>query len=220
MSARYTLIVGTKNWSSWSLRPYLALRATGAAFEEIVVQLRRSESTRTEILKYTPSGRVPGLRIEENGKSFTVFDSLAICETLAERHPEAKLWPHDPGARAEARSISAVMHSSFPELRAALSMDFVRRLPAPPLSDDVKEQIAEITGYWEDARQRFGKGGDFLFGRFSIADCMYAPVVSRFRSYGIALSPALASYSDHVLALAAMRDWWSAAQVEVDQGLA
>ena len=220
MSARYTLIVGTKNWSSWSLRPYLALRATGAAFEEVVVQLRRTESTRADILKFTPSGRVPGLRIEENGKSFTVFDSLAICETLAERHPEAELWPHDPGARAQARSISAVMHSSFAQLRATLSMDFVRQVPTPPLSDEVSEQIAEITGYWEDARERFGKGGDFLFGRFSIADCMYAPVVSRFRTYGIALSSALALYSDHIFALPAMRDWWNAAQVEVDKGLA
>jgi glutathione S-transferase len=220
MSARYTLIVGTKNWSSWSLRPYLALRATGAAFEEIVVQLRRAESMRAEILKYTPSGRVPGLRIEESGTSFTVFDSLAICETLAERHPDAGLWPHDPGARAQARSISAVMHSSFAQLRATLSMDFVRQLPAPSLSDDVNEQIAEITGYWENARERFGRSGDFLFGRFSIADCMYAPVVSRFRTYGITLSPALSAYSDSVFALPAMRDWWNAAQAEVDKGLA
>src|ERR1700743_481809 len=115
MTARYTLIVGTKEWSSWSLRPYLAMRATGAAFEEVVIQLRKEESPTTKelIAKYSPAGRVPVLKIEDNGATVTVWDSLATCETLAERHPEAKLWPSNPSARAIARSYSAEMHSGF-----------------------------------------------------------------------------------------------------------
>ena len=216
--AEYTLILGTKNWSSWSLRPYLALCAAGAPFEEVVIRLDRPE-TRSEILKYSPSGKVPALRIEEGGRSYTVFDSLAICETLAERHPEAKLWPSDAAARAEARSISAVMHSSFPDLRATLSMDFARNIPTPALSDAVKGQIAEITGAWQSALDRHGRSG-FLFGDFSIADCMYAPVVSRFRTYGIALPVALQAYCDRIFALPGMRKWADASKAEVDSGVA
>src|SRR5215469_6537682 len=115
--AKYTLSLGTKNWSSWSLRPWLALRATGQSFDEIVIQLNRPE-THERILEHSPSGKVPALRIQETGRELLVFDSLAICETLAERHPEAQLWPTEGEARAFARSISAVMHSSFAELRA------------------------------------------------------------------------------------------------------
>jgi glutathione S-transferase len=216
--AKYTLILGTKNWSSWSLRPYLALCATGASFEEVVIPLNRPE-TRSEILKYSPSAKVPALTIDEGGRSFTVFDSLAICETLAERHPEARLWPTDAEARAQARSISAVMHSSYPDLRAALSMDFARSVPTPALSDAVKSQIAEITGTWQAALDRLGKGG-FLFGDFSIADCMYAPVVSRFRTYGIALPTALQAYCERMFALPGMRNWAEASKAEVEAGLA
>jgi glutathione S-transferase len=216
--ASYTLILGTKNWSSWSLRPYLALCATGAPFDEMVVPLNRPE-TRSEILKHSPSAKVPALRIEENGRIYTVFDSLAICETLAERHPEARLWPTDSEARAQARSISAVMHSSFPDLRATLSMDFARTVPTPTLSDAVSSQISEIISYWQDALDRFGHGG-FLFGDFSIADCMYAPVVSRFRTYGVTLSDPLKAYSSRVLDLPAMRRWEDASRAEIAAGLA
>src|SRR5690242_19306184 len=140
MAMRYTLVVGTKNWSSWSLRPYLALRATGAPFEEVLIQLRRTDSPSTKelIRKHSPAGRVPVLKIEENGTTTTVWDSLAICETLAERHPEAKLWPADPSARALARSYSAEMHSGFPDLREQLSMDFARKVPTPNLRDATK----------------------------------------------------------------------------------
>jgi glutathione S-transferase len=219
--ARYRLIIGTKDWSSWSLRAWLALKACGAPFEEIVIRLRQTghEGTRAQILQYSPSGKVPVLQIEDDGARYTVFDSLAICETLAELHPDAALWPDDPSTRAFARSISAAMHSGFADLRAALSMDFARRLATPELSETVKDQIAEITGYWQAALD--GNGGkDFLFGRLSIADCMYAPVVSRFRTYGIALAPALAAYSDRVLAYPPMREWEVAALAEVTAGLA
>ncbi len=219
--ARYRLIVGTKDWSSWSLRAWLALKACGEPFEEVVIRLRQAgdEGTRSQILQYSPSGKVPALQIEEDGERYTVFDSLAICETLAERHPGAALWPEDPAARALARSISAAMHSGFAELRAALSMDFARRLPAPELSETLTDQIAEITRYWQTALDRTD-GDAFLFGRFSIADCMYAPVVSRFRTYGIALAPALSAYSERMFANPAMREWEAAAEAEVAAGLA
>lgn len=216
--ARYRLIVGTKDWSSWSLRPWLALKACGVPFEEVVIRLRQ-EGARAEILGYSPSGKVPALQIDDGGEHFTVFDSLAICETLAERHPGAALWPDDPAARGFARSISAAMHSGFAELRAALPMDFARRLPTPELSETVLAQIAEITNYWEAALGRKADG-PYLFGRFSIADCMYAPVVSRFRTYGIGLAPALTAYSDLMFAHPAMREWEVAAEAEVAAGLA
>ena len=216
--ARYTLVVGNKNWSSWSLRPWLALKATGQPFEEIYVRLNLPD-TRAELLKHAPSGKAPALKIDQNGKSFTVYDSLAICETLAERHPEAKLWPSDAEARAFARSISAVMHSSFAELRKTLSMDFARTIPTPSFGNDVKGPIDEIQSYWSAALEKYGRG-DFLFGQFSIADCMYAPVVSRFRTYGIALPPALKAYSERIFALPAMREWEQASQKEVEAGIA
>src|ERR1700744_5312228 len=122
MSTRYTLIVGTKDWSSWSLRPYMALRHIGVPFDEEVVQLRR-ETTSPEILKYSPNGRVPALKIRDGDTSYVVWDSLAICETLADRHPEAKLWPSDTKARALARAYAAEMHSGFADVRDQLNMD-------------------------------------------------------------------------------------------------
>ena len=213
MAAQYTLIVGTKNWSSWSLRPYLAMRATGAAFEEAVIPLRRDTSS-PEIRKVSPSGRVPALKITENGESTTVFDSLAICETLAERHPQARLWPEDWRARALARSYAAEMHSGFAALRSALSMEIARELPTPALGDEVKVDIARIIEAWTQALNRHGKDGGFLFGRFSIADCMYAPVVSRFRTYGIEIPELIEAYSERIFALPAMGDWIAAAKAE------
>jgi glutathione S-transferase len=220
MAAQYTLIVGTKDWSSWSLRPYVAMRATGAAFAEIVIQLRQENLTGDEIKRYSKAGRVPILKIAEDGREVTVWDSLAICETLAERHPEAGLWPADPFTRAEARAYAAEMHSGFPDLRDQLSMDFVRRKPLPELRDATKVQIARIVEAWGSALSRFGAAGGFLFGGFSIADCMYAPVVSRFTTFGVAVPAEVHAYMERMMALPAMRDWGAAAQKEVDAGLA
>lgn len=222
MTARYTLIVGTKEWSSWSLRPYLAMRATGAPFEEVVIQLRKEESPTTKelIAKYSPAGRVPVLMIEENGQTVAVWDSLAICETLAERHPEAKLWPSNPAARAVARSYSAEMHSGFPDVRDQLTMEFARRIPTPQLRDATKDQIARIIAAWERALSQHGKDGGFLFGNFSVADCMYGPVVSRFVTYGITVSKTVQTYIERIMAMPAMKDWGAASQKEVDAGLA
>jgi glutathione S-transferase len=222
MAVRYTLVVGTKNWSSWSLRPYLALRATGAPFEEVLIQLRRTDSpsTKEQIRKHSPAGRVPVLKIEENGTTTTIWDSLAICETLAERHPDAKLWPEDPKARALARSYSAEMHSGFPDLRDQLSMDFVRKVPTPDLRDATKDQIARVLESWETALAKFGSSDGFLFGRFSVADCMYGPVVSRFVTYGIEMPVAARRYTERMMALPAMTDWGIAAQAEAEAGIA
>jgi glutathione S-transferase len=210
----YTLVLGNKNLSSWSLRPYLAMRATGAPFEEVAIRLDQP-ATRAAIADYSPAGKVPVLKIVENGKTVTVWDSLAICETLAERHPEAGLWPDDPTARATARSYAAEMHSSFPDVRQMLPMDFARKLPAPALGEALAKQIGRIVAAWSEA---LGGNEAFLFGRFSIADCMYAPVVSRFVTYNIALPPAAAAYCRRMMALPAMQDWMAAAKAEIERG--
>lgn len=216
--AQYTLVVGTKNWSSWSLRPYLALRATGAPFEEIVVALR-ADATTEEIKNYSPAGRVPILKIADGGKTHTIWDSLAICETLNERHPDAKLWPDESYIRAEARSYAAEMHSGFAALRERLSMDFVRKL-TPELNDAARSDIARVIAAWEHALSRHSGEDGFLFGRFSIADCMYAPVVSRFTTYGVKVPQLVHAYMTRMMALPAMQDWEKASQEEVAAGLA
>lgn len=219
MTAHYTLVVGTKNWSSWSLRPYLALRAAGVPFEEHVISLRQADTT-AQIHKHSGSGRVPVLKIAENGKTTTVWDSLAICETLAERHPEAHLWPKDASIRAEARSYSAEMHSGFADVREQLSMDFARKVRHAPLREETRKQIARILGLWEHALSHHSDERSFLFGGFSIADCMYGPVVSRFHTYGIEVPKVVRGYMDRVMALPAMRDWGHASQKEVEAGVA
>ncbi|HWU26791.1 MAG TPA: glutathione S-transferase [Rhizomicrobium sp.] len=215
----YRLIIGTRNTSSWSLRPYMALRHIGAKFSVEIIQLRR-ETTSQALQMRTPAGRVPVLEIAENGTVYSVWDSLSICESLAERHPDARLWPEDAKTRAIARSYAAEMHSSFADLRAQLPMDFARELPAPALSDATKAQIARILFAWSEALAQHSHAGGFLFGRFSVADCMYAPVVSRFLTYGIALPPVVRTYCENIAALPAMLDWARGAQEEIDTGLA
>ncbi len=215
MPAHYTLVIGNKNLSSWSLRPWLALKAAGVPFDEILVRLDQPE-TRTSIAQYSGAGKLPVLKIAENGKTLTVWDSLAICETIAELHPEARLWPSDPAARAVARSYAAEMHSGFVDVRQNLSMVFAKTLPAPELNDATKKQVERIVTAWETALARHG--GDFLFGRFSIADCMYAPVVSRFKTYGIDLPEASAAYRDRMLGLPALQEWKAGAEAELARG--
>lgn len=216
--AKYTLILGTKDWSSWSLRAFLAMRATNAPFEEVMYALDHTHPPQQteELRAYSPSGRVPVLKIEEDGKTLTVWDSLAICETLAERHPEAKLWPSDPATRACARAYAAEMHAGFPDLRDQLAMDFARTLPMPDLRPVTVRQIARIQEAWADA---LAAGGPFLFGDFSIADAMYAPVVSRFRTYGVDLPPALEAYAERIMSLPAMLDWMDASKAEIAAGI-
>src|SRR6185436_1585107 len=210
--ARYTLVVGTRNWSSWSLRPFVALKATAAPHEIIDIRLRQTESptTREQILKHSPAGKVPVLKIAEGDSTLTVWDSLAICETLAERHPEAGLWPRDAGARAIARSYACEMHSGFPDLRQQLSMNFARKREMPELREETTAQVARILEAWEWALGTYK--GEYLFGNLSVADCMYAPVVSRFFTYGVETSERVGDYMDRVMALPAMQEWLSAAE--------
>jgi len=217
--AQYTLIVGTRSWSSWSLRPYVALKATGVAFDTVDIRLRQKEAptTRDQILKFSPAGKIPVLKIEENGKTLTVWDSLAICETIAERHPQAKLWPADASARAVARSYAAEMHSGFPDVRDQLSMDFARKKPLPELREDTQKQIARIIESWQSALAACE--GGFLFGGLSVADCMYAPVVSRFETFGVDVPAPVRAYMDRVLALPAMQEWRAVCEKEIEAGL-
>jgi glutathione S-transferase len=187
----------------------------------VVIRLRVKPpapiTTKDQNLKHSSSGKVPVLKIEEKGQILTVWDSLAICETLAERHPESRLWPADPAARAVARAYASEMHSGFPDIRDQLSMEFAIKLPLPELREDTQNQIARVISAWSEALARYR--GDFLFGGFSIADCMYAPVVSRFDTYGVAVPPEVRSYMDRILALPAMQAWRKGAEEEIAAGL-
>jgi glutathione S-transferase len=204
-----TLVVASKNYSSWSLRPYLALAHTGQPFREVVVQLGQPD-TAANIAKHSPSGRVPALVHGE----LVIWDSLAICEYLAELFPQARLWPQDATARAVARSVTAEMHSGFAHLRNHMPMNLRARRPGEGRAPGVAEDISRITQLWSECRSRFGQGGPFLFGAFCIADAFYAPVVTRFVTYGVELDAVGGAYRDAVLALPAMRAWTQASQGE------
>lgn len=208
--SRLTLVIGDKNLSSWSLRPWLAMKQAGIAFEERKILLDRPE-TKAEIKKYSPSGRVPCL-IDGD---IAIWDSLAICEYLAEKFPEKHLWPIDPKARAVARSVSAEMHSGFQNLRNLWPMNFSRE-GMRHLTYGIDDDIRRIADIWENARREHGAGGPFLFGGFSIADAMYAPVVSRFATYGPVNLPSRAQeWFAMMRALPAMREWGEGAQAEI-----
>jgi len=213
MTARYTLVIGNKNVSSWSLRAWLPMKVAGLPFEEIGVRLYQPE-TQDQILEHSASGRVPLLKIEDDGRMLRVWDSLAICETLAERHPEARLWPQEADARAQARSMSAEMHSGFPDLRRQLSMNIAARHETPVLEKITQRQVARVADLWMEALARHREGG-FLYGHFTIADAFYAPVVTRFATYSVPLPAPAAAYCERIRALPAMREWIAAAKAEV-----
>ena len=194
-----TLVIGDKRWSSWSMRPWLALRHGGIEFREHLIRLRRPDS-KAQIAAVSPSGKVP-LLIDGDLK---IWDSLAICEWAAERVPS--LWPSDPSARAIARSVSAEMHSSFVAMRTEMSMDVELRTKKE-LSPEARADVDRVMTIWRETRAKWGQNGDFLFGAFSIADCFYAPVVTRFRSYGVALDDTAARYSEAMLAQPEVRAW-------------
>jgi len=204
-----TLTIGNRNYSSWSLRAWLPLQATGADFREEVVLLGQDD-TATEISRHSPTGLVPVLRHGD----LVVWDSLAIAEYVAELFPEAGLWPENSGARAIARSVTAEMHSGFTAVRGNMPMNIRASYPgeghAPGVDDDVK-RIATI---WESCRRDFGRDGDLLFGGFTIADAFFAPIVSRFRTYGVELGGAARDYMDALWAYPTMRSWVAAAEAE------
>jgi glutathione S-transferase len=193
------LVIGNKNYSSWSLRPWLAMKVLGLAFDEKRIPLD-TPGTKQEILRYSPAGKVPCL---VDG-SLAVWDSLAILEYLAERHPQ--LWPAAAAERARARSISAEMHSGFANLRNHMGLNVRRRYPGRGRTPEVLEEIKRIDAIWSQAK------GPFLFGAFGAADAMYAPVVLRFRTYEVRVSNR--EYAEAMLALPAMREWIEAAERE------
>ncbi len=206
-----TLVIGNKAYSSWSMRPWLLMKQAGIAFGEVRIPLYRQDSKAT-ILRYSPAGRVPVL---VDG-SLTVWDSLAICEYLAEKYPEKRLWPSDIRARANARSISAEMHSGFVHLRGQMPMNVRRRMPGRGRTPEVLAEISRIQAIWNDCRARFGADGPFLYGEFSVADAMYAPVVSRFQTYQVELEGGARQYAESVHALAAMQEWIAGANTETE----
>lgn len=216
-ATNYTLVIGDKNFSSWSLRPWLALKACGIPFAEEHVRLRQPD-TKADILRYSPSGKVPALKADVG----TVWDSLAILEYLAERHPAHRLWPQGMEARAAARCIAAEMHAGFFTLRNDMPMDLLARLPSPEIGGALEADIRRIVAIWREARERYGKDGPFLFGAFSNADAMYAPVATRFRTYGVDLKRfgddgAASAYVETIFALPAIAEWTASAKAEISE---
>ena len=200
--SQLTLVIGNKRYSSWSLRPWMLLRHCGAAFEEIRVALYRPES-RAEILRYSPSGKVP-LLIDGNVK---IWESLAICEYVAERFPAAQLWPNDAATRALARSVASEMHAGFAALRMELPMNVEGPRSGVLPSPEAQADIDRIISLWRDCRGRFASAGPWLFGTYSVTDAMYAPVVLRFSTYRVGLPPEAQAYVETTLADAPLRQW-------------
>ena len=202
------LVVGDKRWSRWSMRPWLALKRTGAPFTETVVRLRRPDSAERIAAAGAPAGKVPILK----DGPLVVWDSLAICEHLADRFPGAALWPADPQARTLARCAAAEMHAGFPELRSRLSMDLGRREPLA-LDAEVAGEVRRVVALWSELRRRHAAGGAFLVGAWSIADAFFTPVATRFRSYGVELAAhgddegLAGAYAEALLAQPDYLDW-------------
>jgi glutathione S-transferase len=212
----FTLVLGNKNYSSWSLRSWLAMEQFGIEFQDIVIPLYRPQSSQ-EIAAYSPSGKVPVLihhsAKDESGRPLTIWDSLAICEYLAELHPERHFWGKKIEIKAKARSIAAEMHSGFLSLRQNLPMNCNLR-HKKEIDREVGRDIQRITHIWGECRQQYRSVGNFLFGDFTIADAFYAPVVLRFRTYSVDLDEICRQYSEAILNLPAMQKWLEAASQE------
>lgn len=208
-----TLVIGNKNYSSWSLRPWIAMKAAGIPFTEELVPFGQplgNPEWKARLRRYTPAGKVPAL---VNG-DVQVWESISIIEYLAEKHPEARLWPADAKARALARTVSAEMHAGFSHLRNHCPMNMRREPKRRALTPAVEADIRRIEDIWTDCRARFGRDGPYLFGRFTAADAMYAPVVVRFHVYGIEVGAAARDYMDAIMALPAWAEWKAAALAE------
>jgi glutathione S-transferase len=203
------LIIGNKNYSSWSLRPWLAMKVAGIAFDEEVISLSATDF-KARLSKVSATGKVPALLDGD----VHVWESLAILEYVAEKYPHARLWPADPAPRALARAIAAEMHAGFAPLRRALPMNMWRPVIPRQLTPEVKANVRRIEEMWIDCRTRYGAGGAFLFGGFGAADAMYAPIVSRFHTYAVEVGEAARAYMDAVMALPAWGEWRAAALAE------
>lgn len=208
---RLRLVIANKNYSSWSMRPWVLLRQSGIAFEEVALKFNDDVSVRG-IEGLSPTGKVPVLWVDDE----PVWDSLSIAEAVAELFPDRQLWPADAVARRHARSVSAEMHSGFSHLRSHMVMNIRSRHPGKGRNAEVEKDIARITRIWESCRERFGADGDMLFGRFSVADAMFAPVATRFRTYEVALSGAARRYAEALLDLDAVRKWCTDALTETE----
>ena len=204
-----TLVIGNKNYSSWSFRPWIAMKVAGLAFDEVVISLN-AEDFKARVSKVSGTGKVPVLVDGD----VHVWESLAILEYLAEKFPQAKLWPDDAKARAHARAIAAEMHAGFVPLRRECPMNFWRPVKQRELSPDAAANVARIDAMWMDCRSRFGAGGEFLFGAFGAADAMYAPVVGRFATYAVDVGPSSRAYMEAVMGLPAWQEWKAAAVKE------
>ncbi|WP_068829592.1 glutathione S-transferase family protein [Pseudomonas sp. BMS12] len=206
-----TLVIGNKNYSSWSLRAWLALELAQVPYEEILVSLYGPQS-RQRLLQHSPTGKVPVLKTEDG----VIWDSLAIAEYLAERFPEAHLWPRGQAARALARSACAEMHSGFVALRSHMPMDLRRSQALAEVPAEVQADIARVCALWLECRQRHGRDGDFLFGHASIADAFFAPVAARLRSYRVALPQEAQAYVDSIYQWPAFQRWYQAGLQETE----
>lgn len=205
------LIIGNKNYSSWSLRAWFLLREADIDFDEHRIALD-VEDTARQIAEFSPAGKVPVLLLDD----MAVWDSLAIAETVAERWPDKQLWPEDAAARAHARSISAEMHSGFGELRSRMPMNCRAMGRRVALPDELTSDIDRVFDIWSDCHRRYGDKDSWLFGEFSIADAMYAPVVLRLRTYGINLPESARYYANRVLQSEAMQEWLFACETETE----
>ncbi len=206
-----SLVIGNKNYSSWSLRAWLLLTEADIEFSEQRILLD-IDSTAAELARMSPSGRVPVLLLGDE----VIWDTLAIAETVAERWPEKELWPTDAAARAHARSISAEMHAGFALLRETMPMNCRAMGRKVSIPDDLAADIDRIFEIWSDCQRRYHSTGDWLFGKFSVADAMYAPVVLRFRTYGVNLPESASAYPERLLNCAAMQNWLAAAESEIE----
>ena len=205
------LAIANKNYSSWSMRPWVLLTQAGIAFEEI--QLKFSDVGKVHgIEPYSPTRQVPVLIVDGE----PVWDTLAICEAVAELFPQKNLWPSDARARQMARSICAEVHAGFRNLRDAMPMNIRASHPGKGMSPAVQRDIDRIVEIWQSCRERFGQGGELLFGQFTAADAFYAPVATRFRTYAVALPPAAQRYADALLDLSAVREWMAQARRETE----
>ena len=205
-----TLVIGNKNYSSWSLRAWLLLAESGIPFEEHRISMDTPEFKR-QILEISDAARVPVMMLDDA----PVWDTLAIAETVAERWPEANLWPDEPMARAHARSVSAEMHSGFAELRDAMPMNCRAMGRKVPMTDALRADIDRVLAIWADCQSRYD-GDGWLFGRFSVADAMFAPVVLRLRTYGVDLPDTASRYPARLLKSVALQEWLLAAEAETE----
>ena len=203
------LVIGNKNYSSWSFRPWIAMKVAGIAFEEEVISLD-AKDFKTRVTRISGTGKVPALA----DGNVPVWESLAILEYLAEKFPDARLWPADPAARAQARAIAAEMHAGFVPLRRHLPMNMWRPVMRRDLTPEVQANVRRIEAMWADCRTRHGAGGPFLFGPFGAADAMYAPVVARFHTYAVEVNVLARAYMDAVMDLPAWREWQTQALAE------